>query len=85
MCREAVVKRWAVLCSVVLTLAIPWAAAAVALAARFPMTAGVWLFAPLVAGCAYAILLELLHQRELRRVHPAWPWRLRESKSTPAE
>jgi hypothetical protein len=82
--RRGAVKRWAALLATVLMLAIPWAAVAVSLARRYPAIAVIWLYAPLAAVHCYAILMGLKQQRDIRRVHPAWPWRVRLKKSTSA-
>jgi hypothetical protein len=79
---RGIVKRWAALLTTVLMLAVPWAAVAVSLAWRYPSIAVIWLFTPLVAVYLYAFVSVLKERWEIRRVHPAWPWRVRLKKST---
>jgi hypothetical protein len=83
--RREQLKRWAIVLGPTLALAIPWAAITLVLAPHSWRLAVVWLYAPLAAGFAAGIIAHQREMREFRRVHPAWPWRTRQTKAAPLD
>jgi hypothetical protein len=92
MSSRAIFMRWARFVAITLILFALYAAVALDLARRFPRPGqgsylAAWLGIPISVICLFVLTetvwSSIQQTRDIKRIHPAWPWRLRRTKLAP--